>query len=171
VRENLKGFGQSTAELEKIKQLLFVDCYASTAKTKSVEEYSVSQPFSLPDLGITLSEATGEIGKSPLVILDSIVPLLAHIDPSKVLDFLQDRSARIKGLNGVFVVSIGEETIDQKLMNRLEETVDCLIEVDMVENKGASLRQLRVRKMRGRKASDAIIQFTINPEKGIVFSV
>jgi KaiC/GvpD/RAD55 family RecA-like ATPase/PKD repeat protein len=170
IRESLKKFGQETSGYEERKQFLFMDCYSSNASVKSKEEYSLSQPFSLTDLGITLTEATDEMGTHLRVILDSIVPLLTHVEPSKVIEFLQDRSARIKGINGIFVFTAGKETIKPSLANRLEEAVDCIIELEVSTDTGKTVRKLRVKKMRGRKTSEKWVQFKIDPSKGIVFS-
>jgi PKD repeat protein/KaiC/GvpD/RAD55 family RecA-like ATPase len=169
IRDNLKKFGQETSGCEADRQFLFVDCYSSIARVKSKEEYSLSQPFSLTDLGITLSEATGEMGAHVRVILDSIVPLLTHVEPLKVIEFLQDRSARIKGINGAFIFTAGKETIELSLANRLEEAVDCIIELEASSDTGKSVRKLRVKKMKGRKTSEKWVRFEIDSSKGIVF--
>ena len=82
---------------------------------------------------------------------------------------MQDRGARIKGVNGTFIFTMGKATIEPSLTNRLEETVDCIIELDEGTNKGKTVRRLRVKKMRGKKTSDEWVQFEIDPAKGIVF--
>jgi archaellum biogenesis ATPase FlaH len=97
------------------------------------------------------------------------VSLLTNIDQSKVIEFLQDRSARIKGSNGTFIFTLGKETLQPNLLNRLEEVVDCVIELDINKSREKTIRKLCIKKMRGRKASDKWILFDINPEKGIIF--
>jgi KaiC/GvpD/RAD55 family RecA-like ATPase len=105
------------------------------------------------------------------MVLDSIVPLLTHVDPPKVVEFLQDRSARVKGVNGTFIFTVGKETIDPSLISRLEEVVDCVIELETSTSKGKTGRRLRIKKMRGRKTSDKWIRFEINSKRGIMFLV
>ncbi|MEM3459007.1 MAG: PKD domain-containing protein [Candidatus Bathyarchaeia archaeon] len=171
VREDMKKFHLDMSDYEEKKKFLFIDCFSSIAKVSSKEKYSLAQPFSLADLGIIMSQVTGEAGGSPKVFFDSVVPLLTHVDPSKVVEFLQDRSARIKGVNGTFVFTVGKETIEPSLVNRLEEFVDCVIELDVNTIKGKRVRRLHVKKMRGRKPSDKWIDFEIDEKRGIVFLV
>jgi archaellum biogenesis ATPase FlaH len=85
------------------------------------------------------------------------------------VEFLQDRSARIKGANGIFIFAVGKETLDQNLISRLEEAMDCVIELESTSEEGKALKKLRIKKMRGRKPSDKWILFEIEPAKGIVF--
>jgi len=169
VRENMEKFHWNISKYENEEKFVFIDSFSSTAKVTSKEKYSVNQPFSLSDLGITMSTATNERADVIIVFLDSIVPLLTHVDPSKVVEFLQNRSARIKGVKGTFIFTIGKETIEPNLISRLEEAVDCVIELEV--SKGKTVRRMRIKKMRGRKTSGKWIRFEIDSAKGIVFLV
>lgn len=171
LRENMKKFNWDVSEYEKEGKFVFVDCFSSIAQVTNREKYSVNQPFSLSDLGIVMSKATSEGANAPKVFLDSIVPLLTHIDQSKVVEFLQDRSARIKGVNGTFIFTVGKEAIEPNLLSRLEEVVDCVVEMDTDKSQGKTVQKLRIKKMRGRKASDKWIIFDVNPANGIIFRV
>ncbi len=165
----MEKFHWNISKYENEGKLLFIDSFSSSAKVTSKEKYSLNQPFSLSDLGITMSQATNEGADGPRVFLDSIVPLLTHVVPSKVVEFLQNRSARIKGVKGTFIFSIGKETIEPNLISRLEEAVDCVIELEV--SKGRTVRRMRIKKMRGRKTSSKWIRFEIESAKGIVFLV
>lgn len=169
VRANMRKFHPDVSKLEGRKRFLFIDCFSSIAKVPSKEKYSLAQPFSLSDLGIILSQAMTDTDKSLKVLLDSAVPLLTHVDPLKVVEFLQDRSARIKGVNGTFVFTVGRETIEPSLISRLEEVVDCVIELEASSVGGKIERKLRVKKIQGKRPSDEWVRFEIDPEKGIVF--
>jgi KaiC/GvpD/RAD55 family RecA-like ATPase/PKD repeat protein len=169
VRENMKKFHWDTSKYEDEGKFVFIDCFSSIAKVTSKEKYSVSQPFSLSDLGIMMTKATSEEGEAPRVLLDSLAPLVTHVDPSKVVEFLQNRSARIKGIKGTFIFVAGRETIEPKLISRLEGAVDCIIELDVSTSQGKTIRKLRIKKMRGRKAFDKWIEFEIDPAEGITF--
>jgi PKD repeat protein/KaiC/GvpD/RAD55 family RecA-like ATPase len=170
VRKNMEKFHWDLSQHEHEGKFMFVDCFSSIANVASGEKHSVSQPFSFSDLGITMSKATSEKADAPRVFLDSIVPLLTHVEPSKVVEFLQDRSARIKGINGTFIFTVGKETIESNLLSRLEELADCTIELDISTSQGKTIRRLRIKRMRGRKASDKWIRFEIS-SKGIIFPV
>jgi PKD repeat protein/KaiC/GvpD/RAD55 family RecA-like ATPase len=168
VRDNLRKFHSDLSAREADKRLQFIDCFSATPGNKD-RDYYLGQSFSLADLGIVLSEATSDLGSSSRVVLDSITPLMTHIEPLKVVEFLQDRSARIKGVGGTFIFTMGKATIEPTLTNRLEEAVDSVIELDENMNKGKTVRKLRVKKMRGKQTSDKWVQFEIDPTKGIVF--
>lgn len=103
------------------------------------------------------------------ILFDSTGPLLAHVSPANVIDFLLERTMRAKGSNSAFVLSVGKETIDANLANRLEENVDCIIELDVCLNQGKTVRRMHIRKMNGRNPSDGWVQFKIDRDKGITF--
>jgi archaellum biogenesis ATPase FlaH len=103
------------------------------------------------------------------VFLDSTAPLFARVDASRVTEFLQDRSARIKSDNSAFFFTVGKGTIPSDLLNRLEEIVDCIIELNVHEEKGKTLRRIRIGKLRGRRVAHGWIPFTIGSKNGISF--
>ena len=170
VRQNLKSFNWNASRYEKKGTFILVDCYSSIAGLDSEEKYHIEQPFALSDLGITMSTAMDEIKhKSTRMFLDSTTPLFARVDASKVTEFLQDRSARIKGDKGVLLFTAGKGTVPSGSMQRLEEIVDCIIELNVYEEKGKTRKRMRVRKLRGRKVTDTWIPFKIELKKGITF--
>jgi KaiC/GvpD/RAD55 family RecA-like ATPase len=171
IRSNMKNFGWDIPTHELNGLCVFVDGYSSTAGKASPEKYLLNQPFSLSELGINISTAMNELTqKAPRVFLDSTVPLFTRLDPSRVAEFLQDRSAQIKGENGIFFFTIGQGTIPQDQQHRLEEVVDCIIDLEMKEQKGETVRRLRIRKMRGRSVSDQWIKFNVDRKKGFLLS-
>jgi KaiC/GvpD/RAD55 family RecA-like ATPase len=167
----MKNFGWDISTHEQNGLFAFVDGYSSTAGKASPEKYLLKQPFALSDLGINISTAMDELTqKAPRVFFDSTVPLFTRLDPAKVAEFLQDRSAQIKGENGIFFFTIGQGTIPQDQQHRLEEVVDCIIDLEIKEQKGETMKRLRIRKMRGRPVSDLWIKFTVNKKKGFLLS-
>jgi archaellum biogenesis ATPase FlaH len=88
-----------------------------------------------------------------------------------VFDFLQDRIARVKGVQGNLIFTLNKESVDSALMSQWEEIVDCIIELEANSVKGEIVRKLRIKKMRGRNSSNKLIQFEISSEKGIVFPI
>jgi KaiC/GvpD/RAD55 family RecA-like ATPase/PKD repeat protein len=170
VRQNMKNFQWNISAYEKMGTLKFVDCYSSIAGLSTGEGYCVEQPFALSDLGIDISTAMEDVEHKPTrVFLDSTAPLFARVDASEVIQFLQDRSARIKGDNGSFFFTVGEGTVPSDLMRRLEEIVDCIIELDVHEEKGKTLRKMRIKKLRGRRLVHGWIFFKIESRKGLTF--
>jgi KaiC/GvpD/RAD55 family RecA-like ATPase len=163
IRESMKKLQLDTSIYESQGKLSFIDCFSSTAKVQSKEKYFLDRPFSLVDLGIITSKATNEAGNGVKVFFDSLVPILTQLDPERVVDFLQDRIARIKGVQGNLIFTLNKESVDLALVSRLEEIVDCTIELDANQVNGKIVRRLRIKKMRGRDFSDKWVRFEISP--------
>jgi PKD repeat protein len=169
VRENMKNFNWSTSTYEQQGIFKFVDCYSPTADVASKEENFVEQPFSLSDLGIVISKAMHKAKQeSPKIFLDSTAPLFTRLEPSTVVEFLQDRSARVKGSHGAFFFTIGKGTVPPDLMSKLEEVIDCIIQLHVQEVKGKITTRLRIKKLRGRRFVDSWITFEIKSKRGLV---
>jgi len=171
IRENMKNFGWEISSHEQNENFVFVDCYSSVAGKPSREKHFVKQPFALSELGIVMSMAVSELRqKSARIFLDSTAPLFTRLDSAKVVEFLQDRSAQIKGENGIFFFIVGKGTLQEDLRRRLEEIVDCIIDLELREEKGETIRKMHVRKLRGRRFSDQWVSFKIDMKKGFVLS-
>jgi len=171
IRKNMKSFGWDISTHEQNGNFVFVDCYSSMASKTSQERYPVKQAFSLWELGTTISTAMTKSNQRPCrVFLDSTVPLFTRLDSAKVIEFLQDRGAQIKGNNGIFFFIVGEGTLQENLRRKLEEIVDCIIDLDVTEERDQTIRRLRVRKMRGRSFSDQWISFRIDERRGLIVS-
>ena len=165
IRENMKSLGLDTSKYEQDETFLFVDCYSSTAGVTSEEKHNVEKPFELSELGIAMSIAMKDLRQKPnRIFLDSTVPLLTRLDAAKVAEFLQDRIAKIKGEKGVFFFTIGEGIVEPGFKRRLEEIVDCIIELEVDEKKVETDRRMRVKKLRGRKFHHEWVSFKIERE-------
>jgi len=171
IRKNIKGFNWDTSTYEQEGTFKFIDAYSSIANAASQEKLKLEDPFSLSDLGIAISVALEDMKeKSVNVFLDSTASLFTHIEPAEVIKFLEDRSARIKGNNGVFFFTVGKGTVPPDLMRRLEEIVDSIIELEVYKEKGSTVRKMCIRKMRGRRFHDTCTSFNIKSPNGIRFS-
>ncbi len=170
IRKNMKSFTWETSPHEQKGIFKFIDCYSPSADVTSEEENFVEFPFSLSDLGIAMSEAMDRVEhESTKIFLDSTAPIFTRLEPSTVVEFLQDRGAKAKGNNGNFFYTVGRGTIPLALMRRLKEIVDCIVELDFEEENEITSRKMRIRKLRGRKSVDTWVSFEIKPGKGIVF--
>ncbi len=170
IRENMKSLGLDTSRYEQDETFLFLDCYSSIAGVTSQEKNNVEKPFELSELGIAMSIAMKDTRQKPnRIFLDSTVPLLTRLNAAKVAEFLQDRIAKIKGENGVFFFTIGKGTVEPGLTRRLEELVDCIIEIDGHEKKVETDRRIRVKKLRGRIFHHEWVSFKIE-KKGFTIS-
>jgi circadian clock protein KaiC len=171
VRKRMESYGWDLAKFEQNNAFSFVDCYSQVAKMTSQEKYYVDQPFSLTDLSIAISTALDELkaDTAKVVFLDSATSLFTKLDIQRVIRFLQDRSAKIKATGGIFIFILGKETIAANFVNRLEEAVDGIIELDFLDAKGKRKRKIRVKKLRGQNHLDQWVTFTIDSKEGISF--
>jgi len=170
IRESMKSFGWDLSKQEQEKNFTFIDCYSSRARKASQERYSIQQPFALTELSIVSSTALDEIKEAQKVLfLDSATSLFTNLDPSRVMSFLQDRGAKMKGENGIFIFTLGEGVVKPDIVNRLEEAVDGIIELNIYEEEGQSLRRMRVKKLRGQRHLNEWVLYDIKADVGIVF--
>jgi KaiC/GvpD/RAD55 family RecA-like ATPase len=166
VRKNMKDLGWDVSYYELESDFTFVDAYSFIAGKQSKEKYSIKQPFSLSELGIAMSRALNPFQQKPAkVFLDSTAPLFTRLEPSKVVEFLQDRCAQVKGENAMFLFTVGKGTIQESLQSRLEEMVDCIIELEVREEKRKTIRRMYVKKLRGQSCPSQLV--TIDVEDGL----
>jgi KaiC/GvpD/RAD55 family RecA-like ATPase len=109
--------------------------------------------------------------KPKVVFLDSATSLFTKLEISRVMRFIQDRSAKTKANEGIFIFTLGKETVAPDFANRLEEAVDGIIELDFVEEKGKRSRRMRVKKLRGQEHCDDWITFEVRTQEGVSFQV
>jgi len=172
IRKSMQSFNWNTSANEKERNLTFIDCYSSISGEKKREKNSVEQPFVLSDLGIAISAAVNEMKqKSPRVFIDSTTPLFVRLNAQQITEFLQDRSAKIKRINGILFFTVGEGTVPPGLIGRLGEIVDCIIELKITEEKGKVIRKLCIKKLRGRESSQSWVPMNIEPGKGLTFAL
>jgi len=170
IRENMKSFGWDLATQEHDNNFAFIDCYSSRARKVSQERYSIQQPFALTELSIVSSTAIDDAKEAPkLLFLDSATALFTNLDPSRVMSFLQDRGAKMKGENGIFIFTLGEGVIKPDIVNRLEEATDGIIELNIYGEDGERRRRMRVKKLRGQRHLNEWVPYDIEADAGIVF--
>jgi KaiC/GvpD/RAD55 family RecA-like ATPase/PKD repeat protein len=170
IRANMKSFGWDLTSHEQDGTFTFIDCYSSRARTTSQEKYALRQPFALTELGIETSTALEEIRDMPKALfLDSATSLFTNVDASRVIGFLQDQGAKVKGQEGISIFTLGKGVVASNFANRLEEAVDGIIELDIAEERGKRIRRMRVKKLRGQHYLDEWVMFDINRKSGIVF--
>jgi KaiC/GvpD/RAD55 family RecA-like ATPase len=104
------------------------------------------------------------------VFLNSSTSLFASMDASRVISFLQDRGAKIKAQDGIFIFTLGKGTVAPSYVSRLEEAVDGILELDIHEEQGKVIRRMRVKKLRGQAHLDKWVDFEIDSNSGIVFA-
>jgi KaiC/GvpD/RAD55 family RecA-like ATPase len=150
IRKSMKSHSWDISQAEQEGSFIFVDAYSSIASKRSQEKYTVKQSFSLSELGIAVSTASSRFqGQSIKVFLDSTGPLFTKLDPAKVVEFLQDRIAQVKGQDSAFFFTLGSGTIQESLQRRIEEMVDGLVELQVCNANGSQKIRMAVKKLRG----------------------
>lgn len=169
IRENLKTLGLDVSGYEQNGLLTFVDGYSAEAGQESREKVSIPSLGDLTTLGIKITSALPSPSfKGGSLYFDSLTPLASKAKPESIVSFVQSVGARVKGLSGkaFFTVGLG---IDAPVQRQLEDTADCIIQMEAFEESGSRKRRLRIAKFRARKHQEGWALFTIEDGKGIIF--
>lgn len=169
VRSNMKMMGVDVGGYEQRGLLTFVDGYSAEAGQDSKEKVSIPSLGDLTTLGIKLTSVLPSPSfKGGSLYFDSLTPLASRARSESIVSFVQSLGAKVKGLGGkaLFAVGLG---IDTTVRRQLEDTTDCIVQMEAFEESGTRKRRLRIAKFRGRKHQDSWALFTIEEGKGIIF--
>jgi KaiC/GvpD/RAD55 family RecA-like ATPase len=169
VRYNMKTMGVDVTGYEQKGLLTFVDGYSAEAGQDSKEKVSIPSLGDLTTLGIKLTSAFPSPSfNGGSLYFDSLTPLASKARSESIVSFIQSVGAKVKGLGGkaFFAVGLG---IDTNVRRQLEDTTDCIVQMEAFEESGTRRRRLRIAKFRGRKHQDSWALFTIEEGKGIIF--
>ena len=169
VRSNMKTMGVDVSGYEQKGLLTFVDAYSAEAGQDSKEKISAPSLSDLTTLGIKLSSAFPSPGfKGGSLYFDSLTQLASKARPEVIVSFVQSVSAKVKGLGGKAFFAVGLGT-DPWAQRQLEDTADCIVQMEAFEESGNRRRRLRIAKFRARKHQEGWSLFTIEDGKGIIF--
>ena len=169
IRSSMKSMGIDVSVYEQNGLLTFVDAYSAEAGQESREKLSVPSLGDLTTLGIKLTSAFPSPSfKGGSLYFDSLTPLASKSKPETIVSFVQSVGARVKGLAGkaFFTVGLG---IDGAVQRQLEDSADCIVQMEAFEESGSRKRRLRIAKFRSRKHQEGWTLFTIEDSKGIIF--
>jgi KaiC/GvpD/RAD55 family RecA-like ATPase len=147
LKERLGKMGLDVRKLQDSKMLGFVDAYSGTTGAVSSEKYSVPSARDLTTLGIQLTSCLEELGEPGDVFFDSLVPVVASGDLERGFDFVEYYGARTKNAGGTFLY-VTSTTIEPKLLNRLEELADFVLQTEKHDGPGDIRGRLLVKKAR-----------------------
>jgi KaiC/GvpD/RAD55 family RecA-like ATPase len=167
VRDQLAGLGLDVEEYEKKGSLCFVDCYSGVAGREFLERHHVDSPNDVTRLGVEISACLEELGKETDVYYDSLSTVVTALKPDQVVSFVHATGAKVKGVGGRFCFTVGSD-IQPTILSRIDETVDCVLELRMEETEKERVRMMRVKKVRGRGHSARWVVFEVR-KKGVVF--
>jgi len=169
IRINMKSMGYDVSGYETNGQLTFVDGYSSEAGQDSREKVTVPSLGDLTTLGIKITSVLPSPDfKGGSLYFDSLTPLASKAKPESIVSFVQSVGARVKGLHGkaFFVLGLG---IDGVVQRQLEDSADCIVQMEAFEESGTRKRRLRIAKFRARGHQEGWALFTIEGGKGIIF--
>jgi archaellum biogenesis ATPase FlaH len=69
----------------------------------------------------------------------------------------------------MFFFTVGKGTIQESLQRRLEEMVDCVLELELQKEKRKTVRKMHLKKLRGKNQPN--IEFTIEPRDELTLSI
>ncbi len=169
IRAKMKTLGFDVSGYEQNGLLTFVDGYSPEAGQESREKISIPSLGDLTTLGFKITSALPSPSfKGGSLYFDSLTPLASKAKPESIVSFAQSVGARVKGLSGkaFFTVGLG---IDGAVQRQLEDTADCIVQMEAFEESGSRKRRLRITKIRARKHQEGWALFTIEDGKGIIF--
>ncbi len=169
IRVNMKTLGFDVSGYEQNGLLTFVDGYSAEAGQESREKISIPSLGDLTTLGIKITSALPSPSfKGGSLYFDSLTPLASKAKPESIVSFVQSVGARVKGLSGkaFFTVGLG---VDESVQRQLEDTADCIVQMEAFEESGSRRRRLRIAKFRAHKHHEGWALFTIEDGKGIIF--
>jgi KaiC/GvpD/RAD55 family RecA-like ATPase len=169
IRANMKTLGFDVSGYEQNGLLTFVDGYSAEAGQESREKISIPSLGDLTTLGIKITSALPSPSfKGGSLYFDSLTPLASKARPESIVSFVQSVEAKVKGISGkaFFTVGLG---IDDAVQRQLEDTTDCIVQMEAFEESGSRKRRLRIAKFRARRHHEGWALFTIEDGKGIIF--
>ncbi len=168
IRGGMRSLGLETEPYEGKDALKFVDCYSAEAGQPSQEKFYVSSTGDLTSLGVKITSAMTIQSEGPSVYFDSLTPLTPKSKAESVVSFAQTVGAKVRGMGGKVFFTVGS-SVDETILRQLEESSDCIIQMEAFEESGLRRRRMRVAKFRNRKFREGWVAFTIEESKGINF--
>ena len=169
IRSNMKAMGFDVSGYEQKGLLTFVDGYSAEAGQESREKVSIPSLGDLTTLGIKITSVLPSPSfKGGSLYFDSLTPLASKARSESIVSFVQSVGAKVKGLSGkaFFTLGLG---VDGMVQRQLEDTADCIVQMEAFEESGSRTRRLRITKLRARKHQEGWSLFTIEDGKGIIF--
>jgi len=168
IRGAMKSLGFETDPYEGREYLRFVDCYSAEAGQPSQEKFYISSLSDLTSLGVKITSAISNPGEFPSVFFDSLTPLTPKSKPENIVSFAQAVGAKVRGVGGKAYFTVGSGT-EPSILRNLEESSDCVIQMEAFEEKGIRRRRMRITKFRNRRFHEGWVTFTVEEGKGIIF--
>jgi len=169
IRSNMKSMGLDVTGYEQSGLLSFVDAYSSEAGQESREKFFTSSLGDLTALGIKITSSLPlDKAKGASLYLDSLVPLASKVKAESIISFVQSVGARMRGIGGKAVFILGP-SMDVGVQRQLEDTADCVVQMEAFEERGVRRRRLRIAKFRARRHQEGWNVFAIEDGKGIIF--
>jgi len=168
IRGGMKSLGFETDPYEGREYLRFVDCYSAEAGQPSQEKFYISSLSDLTSLGVKITSAISTPGEFPSVFFDSLTPLTPKSKPENIVSFAQAVGAKVRGVGGKAYFTVGSGT-EPSILRNLEESSDCVIQMEAFEEKGIRRRRMRITKFRNRRFHEGWVTFTVEEGKGIIF--
>ncbi len=168
IRTNMKAMGIDVTGYEQSGLLTFVDGYSAEAGQESHEKVSIPSLGDLTSIGMKITSVLPTSFKGGSLYFDTLTPLASKARPESIVSFVQSVGAKVKGLSGkaFFTVGLG---LDGTVQRQLEDTADCIVQMEAFEESGTRKRRLRITKFRARKHQEGWALFTIEDGKGIIF--
>jgi KaiC/GvpD/RAD55 family RecA-like ATPase len=169
IRAKMRTMGFDVTGYEGSGLLVFIDGYSSEAGQESREKVALPSLSDLTTLGVKISSSLpSDSSKGASLYFDSLSPLASKAKSESIVSFVQSVGAKVKGLTGKAFFTLGPG-IDPIVQRQLEESADCIVQMEAFEESGTRQRRLRIAKLRAGRHQEGWTRFTIENGKGIIF--
>ncbi|MBI2184123.1 MAG: hypothetical protein HYU39_04095 [Thaumarchaeota archaeon] len=161
-------YGYSFSKAKESGDLRIVDCLSPLMRAPDNE--LLKDPYNITYVNIAVNDELDKLGNQRyLLILDSALPLLNHLNSSTVVDFIQTISLRVRRDRGIFLLCSSSQSIRPEIANRIASMVDGLIETKLRRSFGISRKTLTVKWIRERRVQAPTVRFDNMSGRGVVF--
>jgi len=137
VRLMMKSHGWDISEFEKDKKFAFFDAYSGLLGLDSGERFSVKDVKDMAVFKLAIVKALEELkNKNTILLFDSLVQLIDSCgDQEELLSCFKDFFPKMKDLNATPVFVFTAWAYDEKFLEELRNSFDCVIDLKAVEKK------------------------------------
>jgi len=133
VREQFRSYDWSLRVIEKKKKLVFIDCFSSQISQPSSETYAVEDHEDEKHINDIITKAVKKLPTSEIIfIFDSLSYFFDCVPEAKHIPSLK-RMLAIKNMTSIFIFT--SWLYPEKLLGKVKQLFDCVIELKAVERK------------------------------------
>lgn len=166
IKNDLQHLGLNVSLKSSRKSIVFIDGF-NWLIGEFQEEFHVDNLGNLTELSIQIASAAESLSEPPLLIFDSISPLLVYNPENVVVKFLQILLAKIRNWRGFGFFVVQDGVHSDGFCNTLSYLVDGIFDMKIKEENDEISRHFRIRSLKSIPHDTKWIQFEIKTNREI----